>query len=406
MSEQAPPPRGGLPRMIVDGFPKVRSWAGPVISDHISETIPKDRTLLDGFIVAALSISDFLDGLGAEMIGPTDYGRNLDRNADVNFVTSQQKALTANGEIPPIHLQLKYAREYAMGELRDWGAKHGKSTASLERGRQKTTVEMATLTAANSPLAQKPDLIRWGASLGTALSLTSFAETIFDYMKKDEAENTTDTARNSQARELTTGPATKLASWIHGKEPRLKPSHITHAGKRIVEAASVLALARPDHPVLPTTIYTFGSVLDGLDGAFARFLGQDSADGEKEDIKADLEQQLAALAAVGGIALRRGNMVAASNYAVALMTTALVSASRAEAESKGFIVAEGGIGTRLGRGVTVGVGMGLNRYQDAADIVSATLAAGNVNTILERRHVAKYARNRRTARVSIWIPNS
>ncbi len=377
---------------VADTLPKVRSWAGPLIADHLSETPPEDRTWTEGAIVAVLSLTDKGDGLAARRSrkGPTEHGQELDRDADVNFVTSQQKSLTANGEVSPTHILIKEAREIAMDELRDWGARNGKSTASLWRGKQKTTVEMTTLSAANSPLAQRGDLIRWGASLGTALELTSFAETVFDYMKKDDKGDEPATARNSRARELSAGRLNKLAELVAKKAPNLRASDVTYAGKRLVEGSSALAFLRPDNPVLPTAIYIVGSVCDALDGALARARGEDGIDGEIEDLEADLEQQVAALTALGAIALKRGNMVAATNYAVAIMTTAVVSSSRAEAESSGFIVAEGGIGTRLGRGITIGIGMGLNRHQDAADIASATLASGNVNTIKERRHAARY----------------
>lgn len=230
--------------------------------------------------------------------------------------------------------------------------------------------------------------MRWGASIGTGLSLTGLAETIFQYMKKEDGEEVT-TGRNSTARNVSAGSFDKIAGFINQELPGVTPSHLTKFGKITVEGSAMMAALSPDHPILPTTLYIVGSLCDTADGALARLKGESGADGMIEDVQADLEQQIAAMAALSIIAMRRGNRVAAANYALAAMLTPLSALTRAQAEARGLIVGEGGMGTRVGRGFLGGFGMGLNRYRDASDIISAMLAAGTANTVYERRDVVK-----------------
>jgi phosphatidylglycerophosphate synthase len=377
-----------LPRFIVDGLPRLRIWAGPKLADKLYQKSPEERTWTDGVMAGALGVTDKLDGIGAGIIGPTEYGRELDREGDRSFVMPQQRALSHNGEIPAAHYGLKVARERAMQGLRWWGARNGKDLKSLQVNRAKTVAEMTHLTMAHSPLSQNEELMRWGASVGTALSLTGLAETVFQYMQKDEDEEVT-TARNSTARQMSAGPLERLATLVDEKAPGITPDHITTAGKLGVELSALLAVINPDHPVLPTTFYTIWNLFDAFDGSLARKKGRDGMEGMIKDVRADLEQQIVTMGALSVIAMRRGNRVAASNYALASMLTPLSALTRAQAESQGLIVAEGGMGTRVGRGILGGVGMGLNRHRDASDIVSAMLAASTANTVLERRDVVK-----------------
>lgn len=377
-----------LPRLIVDGLPRLRIWAGPRLADKLDRTLPEDRTWVDGVVAGALGATDKLDGLGAGLIGPTEYGRELDRRGDRDFVMPQQRVLTRNGEVPAIHYGLKVFREQAMQGVRWWGARNGKSLKSLQVNRAKTVAEMTNLTVAHSPLSQNEDLMRWGASVGTALSLTGLAETVFQYMQKDENEEIT-TARNSTARQVSAGPLARLAELVDEKAPGIEPDHVTTVGKLMVEFSAALAAIKPDHPVVPTVLYTAGSMFDAFDGSLARQKGRDGIEGMIKDVRADLEQQIATLGALSAIAMRRGNRVAATNYALATMLTPLSALTRAQAEAQGLIVAEGGMGTRVGRGILGGVGMGMNRHRDASDIVSAMLAAGTANTVTERRDVVQ-----------------
>ncbi len=376
----------GLPRAIVDGLSKYRIKKGPEMAERLRQVPPEERTWLMGFDAGLKGSTDFFDGIFAELIGPTDEGRELDREGDRTYVMSQQAVLAENGEIPPVHYQLKRFREGMMKAVRWWGAWHGKSLKSLQVNRAKTVAEMTELTIAHSPLSQNEELMRWGASIGTGLSLTGLAETIFQYIKKEDGEEVT-TGRNSTARNMSAGPFDKLARVINRELPWMTASHMTMFGKIAVEASAAMAVINPDHPVLPTAIYIGGNLCDSADGALARFKGEGSTDGMIEDVRADLELQIAVMAALAIIAMRRGNRVAAANYALGAMLTPLSALTRAQAEARGLIVAEGGMGTRVGRGILGGVGMGLNRYRDMSDIVSAMLAAGTANTVYERRDV-------------------
>jgi hypothetical protein len=109
-----------------------------------------------------------------------------------------------------------------------------------------------------------------------------------------------------------------------------------------------------------------------------------------KDTRTDKFEELYTFGILSCIARRRGNNFAANCYAVATMTTVLPSLFRAEAESQGFIVAEGGIGTRQGRGILGGVGIGLNKQQITSNIVSAAVAVNNIITTKDRREVVQY----------------
>jgi phosphatidylglycerophosphate synthase len=379
----------GMPRRIVNGLSWLRVAASAPLTAHLLLTDPKDRSWLMGGVMAGVASTDKLDGLGAEWIGPTDEGNKLDKLADRSLVIPEYGALALKGEIPPIHFGLKLGREAAMYGLRKWGAPRGKDQTSLPVSEQKTADDMFELVVSHSPLAQHEDLKRWAASMSTALSWTGFIETFIDYAKKDEPEKPVDTARNSKAREVSAGPLGRIAKFIQEKAPGVTPSGITKWSKCLVEFSAGLAVINPDKPALATMIYTAGSLGDTIDGALAREKGEDGADGMVEDVEADLEQQIATLAALSIIAKRRGNKVAAANYAIAAMATPLSALTRAQVESQGFIVAEGGIGTRVGRGILGGMGMGLNKHRDASDIISAALAANTVNTVSERKDVVE-----------------
>ena len=399
MSEISEPPRlvqavadrlpDDAPRQAIDALSRLRIEASPYFTAHLLLTKPEERTWLAGGLAAVVSATDKADGIGSEWFGSTENGNKLDKEADRKFVIPQHGVLAAKGEIPRVHFILKLGREVAMAGLRSWGAKHGKSQKSRQTGREKTVFDMATITAAHSPLSQNEDLMRWGAATGTALSVTSLIETVFDYAKKDKPDDEPVTARNSSVREVSTGPLSKLARFVHKKVPGLTASHITRWSKRAVEGSAILALINPDKPAAATTGYTLGSLGDSLDGAFAREVGEDGLDGMIEDVEADLEQQIVVFAALSLIARKRGNKVAAANYALAAMTTPLSALTRAEAESKGYIVAEGGMGTRVGRGILAGMGIGFNKHRNTSDIISAMVAAGNINTVVERHDVVE-----------------
>lgn len=375
-------------RTVADAMSDLRADVGEDMAELLAARSPEERTWAEGLMSFALSSTDYWDGLLTEDLPPSDDGRERDRRGDRKYVMPQQKQLSRNGEVPGMHYKLKVLREGGMKAVRWWGERNGKNLKSLQSGRAKTVAEMAELSLAHSPLSEKEDLARWGASVGTGLSLNSFLETLFQYMG-DRGDEEVTTSRNSAARQVSAGRLDRIAGFVDEKLPWLTPSHVTKIGKTMVEGASGLIMADPDRSALSTAIYTVGSLFDTFDGSLARKKGIASAEGMIEDVQADLEQQIATLGALSVVATRRGNKVAAANYAITTMLMPLSAYTRAKVESQGLIVAEGGMGTRVGRGILGGVGMALNKYQDASDIVSAMLMTGTANTVMERQDVIR-----------------
>ncbi|HEX5744201.1 MAG TPA: hypothetical protein VFX84_02005, partial [Candidatus Saccharimonadales bacterium] len=373
-------------RTLADTMSDFRADIGEDMAALLEHRSPEERTWLQGIASAAISSTDYWDGVLTEDLPPSEDGREKDRRGDRNYVMPQQEQMSRNGEVSPAHYRLKVLREGGMKCVRWWGERKGKNLKSLQSGRAKTWAEMMELAAAHSPLSRNEDLMEWGASVGTGLSLNSFAETVFQYMGGDDDENVTD-PRNSTARQKSAGIFDRMAGFVDEKAPGFTPSHATKIGKTMVEGSAALLVANPDRAGLATTAYTIFSLLDGFDGSLARKKGVAGVEGMIEDVQADLEQQIATLGALSIVAMRRGNRVAAANYATATMLMPLSAYSRAQAESQGFVVAEGGMGTRIGRGILAGLGMATNKRRDWSDIVSATLATGIANTVLERRDV-------------------
>jgi hypothetical protein len=108
-----------------------------------------------------------------------------------------------------------------------------------------------------------------------------------------------------------------------------------------------------------------GSLFDSIDGGLERQKhverdAESAIEGMLNDTKTDKIEEIVTFGTLSYIARQRGNNFAANCYAFATMTTVLPSLFRAEAESRGLIVAESGIGTRVGRGILGGVGIAFN----------------------------------------------
>lgn len=382
-------------RATANALPVARIAAGPRIAEHLATTPPEERTWLDAGTILAIGSTDKADGYLARGVGATSFGGWLDQLADKAFVIPTQLALKNNGELPAAHPYLKIARDVSVSGLRMWAAHKGRDVSAGSIGKRKTAAEMLTMVVAGSPLAQDPDRIRAGASIGTALSLTSFMDYLISYTQNGKGEPSEEnvTARNSSARRATASPIDKLVTAIDEKAPFITPDHITEIGRWLVIGAAVRAVRKPDKPVLATTMYTVGSLLDTLDGSLARKKSSNNGqtttvEGMLKDVRSDKVQEIITFGALSMIARRRGNHVAADNYAAAAMSAVLPALLRAHAESSGYIVAEGGIGTRVGRGILGGVGMAFNRHRDTSDILSAVVATNNVITADGRRKVA------------------
>lgn len=201
--------------------------------------------------------------------------------------------------------------------------------------------------------------------------------------------------RNSVFRQIFAEPIDKLVKYLGANFPKLQADHLTETGIALVITADTLACIFPDNPVWPTAIYTIGSIFDGIDGSFERNKhperdANSEIEGMLKDTRTDKFEELYTFGILSYIARRRGNNFAANCYAIATMTTVFPSLFRAKAESQGFIVAEGGIGTRQGRGILGGVGIGLNKQRKISNVVSTTVAVSNIITTKNRQEVVQY----------------
>lgn len=202
------------------------------------------------------------------------------------------------------------------------------------------------------------------------------------------------TTRNSLARRLIAKPVGKIATYLADTFPELRPDDLTDWGKKLVIGADVFALIFPDHPILPTISFTIGSLFDSADGALDR--EQRSRDGSIptiegmiKDATTDKLEEVITFAALSLIARKRGNNFASKFYALATMTSVMTAVYRADAESHGFIVAEGGVGTRQGRAALGGIGIAFNRQSNISELTSATVAVSNLITSRQRLDVVK-----------------
>jgi phosphatidylglycerophosphate synthase len=382
-------------RAAADALAVARIVAGPPVAAYIALTAPEERSWKVGAATAAVASTDLLDGWLARKAGTTARGGWLDQMADKAFVLPGMVALSFNGELPAIYPAEKLVRDVGVTALRRRAASRGKNVDAGLIGKRKTFAQMAALSAGASPLAQQPGLLRRGFSNAAALSLTSFGDYLMDYTSpgdKRSKKRAHATTRNSKAREVSAGRVGKLIKFVDQKLPFVQPDHLTALGMGLVISSERTVLKKPDKATLSTVVYTIGGLLDALDGSLAR---EKSARRGKEpttrgmltDVLSDKFQEIVTFGALSLIAKKRGNDVAADNYAVAAMTAVLPALFRAEAETQGIIVAEGGIGTRVGRGILGGVGLGLNRHENTSDIVSAVVANNNIVTAIRRHNV-------------------
>jgi phosphatidylglycerophosphate synthase len=202
------------------------------------------------------------------------------------------------------------------------------------------------------------------------------------------------TTRNSLGRRLIAKPVGKFVTYLADTFPELQPDDLTDWGEYMVIGADVLALKFPDHPIWPTVLFTIGSLFDSADGALDREIrsrdgSSPTIEGEINDAKADKLEEIFTFAALSLIARKRGNNFASKFYALATMTSVMTAVYRADAESHGFIVAEGGVGTRQGRGILGGIGIAFNKQSNISELASATVAVSNLITSRQRLDVIK-----------------
>jgi CDP-diacylglycerol--glycerol-3-phosphate 3-phosphatidyltransferase len=381
-------------RGMINTLSLIRVAYAPVLYERLSDTPSEERGWKHAGLTALVAVTDFADGYSSERYGSTDFGAKLDELADKALGNSGMQALRKNGEVPAVHAHINLARDIAVTGLRTMAWLKGRQVPSSKGGKARTAMLLKTLCEADSPLSQERDRLRSGSSHATALAITSGLEYALDYFKagKEHRPRTEVTARNSKLREVFEPRINRLTTALDEKLPGLQPDHLTGAGNVLVGIAAIMAARKPEKSALATTVFTVGALLDAVDGSLARLKGEKNGSGTTKagmlgDLLSDRLQEIFVFGALSHIARQHGNRVAADNYALAAMTAALPALYKAEAETQGLVVREGGIGTRVDRSILAGAGIAFNRHRATSDLISAAIADNNVVTAAARREV-------------------
>ena len=139
-------------------------------------------------------------------------------------------------------------------------------------------------------------------------------------------------------------------------ESRLTPNAISMVGLVLNLAAAALVLEK--YFFLAGVAFIVGSVMDTLDGRYARVSGKGTLFGAFLDSTFDRLGEAAMLAAIGLAFMRDGNELALVATFAAVIGSFLVSYTRAKAESLG-LRGDVGFGSRVERVVLISVGLGL-----------------------------------------------
>lgn len=382
-------------RYLADAFSLGRMGYSGKQAWELRATMPEERTWLDAGKTALAAVFDAIDGFSARRYGSTTHGGELDRAADVTFFTLGNLALSSNGEISGIHPTIDLVREVGVNSMRILAKANGQPPIKVGmRGKEKTAMKMVALTLARSPLSKHNGLVESTTAFGSAMSLLSGAEYGYQYFQglrgqRNETREETDTSRNGAARKATENNYGKIANWLNQTFPGIRPDTITRVGELMVLASGFSTLTKPELGfVLGAGPYTIGSLLDGVDGNLARLQGTDDIQGMINDARADKRQEISTAAFNSLLAGNKGYSVAAYHYAAAASTAALPALFRSIAETRGFIVNEDAIGSRVARSIEGGIGFGFNRYRQISDINSSLMVVGNLVTAAQRADVA------------------
>jgi len=155
-----------------------RIVGAPLVASWLRTTPPEQRTRKHGLIVGALGATDKLDGLLGRKAGDRPWSKWLDRWADKIYATLVEKALSDNGEISPLHWQLKVLRDGVVEVARLRAQQHGAVTSSPRLNQWKTTVELGLIAAASSPLARRRGVLEGLAVVATGLSVITGVNSI------------------------------------------------------------------------------------------------------------------------------------------------------------------------------------------------------------------------------------
>jgi CDP-diacylglycerol--glycerol-3-phosphate 3-phosphatidyltransferase len=147
-------------------------------------------------------------------------------------------------------------------------------------------------------------------------------------------------------------------------ESRLTPNAISTVGFALNLAAAVLVTQRLFF--LAGIAFIVGSVMDTLDGRYSRMSGKGTLFGAFLDSTLDRVEEGVVLAAVAGYFASRGDDFAAAMCVVAVLSSLMVSYTRARAEALG-VECKVGLATRPVRVVVLSIGLVFARGASLGD---------------------------------------
>jgi CDP-diacylglycerol--glycerol-3-phosphate 3-phosphatidyltransferase len=169
-------------------------------------------------------------------------------------------------------------------------------------------------------------------------------------------------------------------------ESRLTPNKISMTGFVLNLAAAVLVTQ--EEWVLAGVAFIVGSVMDTLDGRFARSSGKGTPFGAFLDSTLDRIEEGVVLAAIGAYFAKQGDEVAVAATVLVVLFSLMVSYTRARAEALG-VENKGGIATRPVRVVILSIGLvfakgaGLGNFE-LLKLAIYTMAGLTLFTTLQR----------------------
>jgi CDP-diacylglycerol---glycerol-3-phosphate 3-phosphatidyltransferase len=169
-------------------------------------------------------------------------------------------------------------------------------------------------------------------------------------------------------------------------ESRLTPNKISMTGLVLNLAAAVLITQ--ELWVLAGVAFIVGSIMDTLDGRFARSSGKGTPFGAFLDSTLDRVEEGVVLAAIGAHFAKEGDEVAVAATVLVVLFSLMVSYTRARAEALG-VENKGGIATRPVRVVILSIGLvfakgaGLGNFE-LLEAAIYTMAALTLFTTLQR----------------------
>lgn len=203
-----------------------------------------------------------------------------------------------------------------------------------------------------------------------------------------------ETIRNNGLRRVVSSPVNETVDFIDEKLPWVTPNMITAASTAGMLALNYLSIKHPKKGFAIGVAQTAVVLGDLLDGSLARRKATNNGTkttlgGALADSLSDKIQEVGHGLALSRRARRQGHAFSGAMHLLSGVTAPLPALARSEAESKGVIVREGGLGTRPLRATYSIVNTALlNNRPLAAGALSAFTAAQNIMTAYRRHDAA------------------